>query len=70
MRALIIILALIMPTFANGQSATTPIGHEQPQETLMPTHRASIRVGTMQWGFLTKHPLITFGSCLMAGQSR
>jgi hypothetical protein len=33
MRALIIILALIIPTFANGQSATTPIGPEQPQET-------------------------------------
>jgi hypothetical protein len=32
MRALIFVLALIMPTFANGQSAKTPTGHEQPQQ--------------------------------------
>jgi DNA-binding transcriptional MerR regulator len=33
MRALIFALALILPTFANGQSATTLTGHEQPQGT-------------------------------------
>ena len=32
MRALTFVLALIVPTFANGQSATTPTGHKQPQE--------------------------------------
>jgi hypothetical protein len=33
MRTLVFVLALIMPTFANGQSATTPTGHKQPQES-------------------------------------
>jgi hypothetical protein len=33
MRALVFVLALILPTFANGQSATTLTGHKQPQES-------------------------------------
>ena len=33
MGALVFVLALIMPTFANGQSATMPTGHKPAQES-------------------------------------
>jgi hypothetical protein len=36
MRSLIFVLALMMPTFANGQSAKTPLSHEQSQEQADP----------------------------------
>jgi len=70
MRALTFVLALITPTFAHGQSGMTPIGHNQPQEP-SDAHTSGVdRCGDHAMGFLKKHPLITFGSCPMVGQSR
>ena len=64
------VLALVMSAFVNGQSATAPTSHEQRQEP-SDAHASGVDMrGDHAMGFLTKHPLITFGSCPMAAQSR
>jgi hypothetical protein len=69
MRATILILALI-PLHSPPVKMRHPLVTSSPRNHLIPIHRASIRVGIMQWGFLTKRPRITFGSCPMAERSR
>jgi len=69
MRAPIFILALAIPAFACGQSATLATAHDQHQKAFDP-HASDVATrGDHAMGVSHKYPPIIFAFCPMVGQS-